>query len=78
MFIQTGGPLVACMLLCPKKMFVDNLGAPWSSGAWGPGPNGPVVNPPLASSKGQSHGGVLIAINSEFESAEVNSLQTDC
>ncbi len=47
MFIQTGGPLVACMLLCPKKMFVDNLGAPWSSGAWGPGPNGPVVNPPL-------------------------------
>ena len=29
-------------------------------------------------SKGQSHGGVLIAVNSEFESAEVNSLQTDC
>ena len=23
------------------------MGAPWSSGAWGPGPNGPVVNPPL-------------------------------
>ena len=29
-------------------------------------------------SKGQSHGGVLIAINSEFDSTEVNSLQTDC
>ena len=30
-------------------------------------------------SKGQSHGGrVLIAINSEFESTEINSLQTDC
>ena len=28
-------------------MFVENLGAPWSSGAWGPGPNGPVVNTPL-------------------------------
>ena len=29
-------------------------------------------------SKGQSHGGVLIAINSEFYSTEINSLQTDC
>ena len=28
-------------------MFAGNLGAPWSSGAWGPGPNGPAVNPPL-------------------------------
>ena len=33
-------------------MFVENLGAPWSSGAWGPGPNGPVVNTPLAGSLG--------------------------
>ena len=49
MFIQTRGPLVACLLndYVLKKMFVENLGAPWSSGAWGPGPNGPVVNPPL-------------------------------
>ena len=23
------------------------MGAPWSSGAWGPGPNGPVVDPIL-------------------------------
>ena len=29
-------------------------------------------------SEGQSHGGVLIAIHSEFESTEINSLQTDC
>ena len=29
-------------------------------------------------STGQSHGSVLIAINSEFDSTEVNSLQTDC
>ena len=36
-------------------MFIDNLGALWSSGpggslelgAWGPGPNGLVVDPPL-------------------------------
>ena len=28
-------------------MFVENLGGPWSSGAWGPGPNGPVVDLPL-------------------------------
>ena len=33
-------------------MFVGNLGAPWSSGAWGLGPNGPVVNPPLAVMRG--------------------------
>ena len=49
MFIQTSGPLAACLLndCVLKKMFVVNLGAPWSPGAWGPGPNGPVVNPPL-------------------------------
>ena len=54
MFIQTRGPLVACLLndYVLKKMFVENLGAPWSSGGGGggggaPGPNGPVVNPPL-------------------------------
>jgi len=29
-------------------------------------------------SKGQSHGGVLIAINNEFESSEITELQTDC
>ena len=29
-------------------------------------------------SNGQSHGDVLIAIDSEFESTEINSLQTDC
>ena len=49
MFIQTSGPLAACLLndCVLKKLFVENLGAPWSSGAWGLGPNGPVVNPPL-------------------------------
>ena len=31
-------------MLCPKKLFVENLGAP---GARGPGPSGPVVDPPL-------------------------------
>ena len=47
MFIQTRGPLAACLLndYVLKKLFVENLGAPWSSGAWGP--NGPVVDPPL-------------------------------
>ena len=29
-------------------------------------------------SKGQSHGAVLIAINSKFENTEINSLKTDC
>ena len=28
-------------------LFVENLGGGWSSGAWDPGPNGPVVDPPL-------------------------------
>ena len=32
-------------------MFVEHLGAPWSSGACDPGPNGPVVNPPLYTKK---------------------------
>ena len=26
---------------------IDNSGSTWSSGAWGPGPNGPIVDPPL-------------------------------
>ena len=45
MFIQSRGPLAACLLndYVLKKLFVENSGAPWSSGAWGPGPNGPVV-----------------------------------
>ena len=49
MFIQIRGPLAACLLndYVLKKLFVENLGALWSSGAWGPGPNGPVVDPPL-------------------------------
>ena len=49
MFIQTRGPLAACLLsdYVLYILFVDNLEEPWSSGAWGPGPNGPVVDPPL-------------------------------
>ena len=38
-------------------MFVENLGAPWSSGAWGPGPNGPVVNTPLYTTHQRGTGG---------------------
>ncbi len=49
MFIQTRGPRVAYLLndYVLYILFVENVGAPWSSGAWGPGPNGPVVDPPL-------------------------------
>ena len=51
MFIQTRGPPAACFLndyvLKNKYNCFKDLGAPWSSGARGPGPNGPVVNPPL-------------------------------
>ena len=50
----------ACSLFAyPKKLFVENLGAPWSSGAWGPGPNGPVVNPPLRNAKDHLNFNVL-------------------
>ena len=31
------------------NLVIEHVGAPWSSGAWGPGPNGPVVDPPLHS-----------------------------
>ena len=43
------GPLAACFLngYVLYILFVENVGAPWSSGAWGPGQNGPVVDPPL-------------------------------
>ena len=36
-----------CLMSMSYNVFTENLGAPWSSGAWGPGPNGPVVDPPL-------------------------------
>ena len=36
-----------CLMIMSYNCFIENLGAPWSSGAWGPGPNGPVVDPPL-------------------------------
>ena len=48
MFIQTRGPFVACLINdYVLYIFFEILGAPWSSGAWGPDPNGPVVDPPL-------------------------------
>ena len=49
MFIQSRGPFVACLIndYVQSMLFVDNLGGPWSSRAWGSGPNGPVVDPPL-------------------------------
>ena len=49
MFIQTRGPLAACLInnYVLKKCLLRMWG-PWSSGAWGPGPNGPVVDPPLS------------------------------
>ena len=39
----------ACsQLIMPYNKIIQNLGAPWSSGPWGPGPIcGPVGNPPL-------------------------------
>ena len=47
MFIQTRGPLADLSDYILKKLFVDNFGDPWSSGAWGPSPNDPVVDPQL-------------------------------
>ena len=43
----TACSLFECLMIMSYTFFFDNVGAPWSSGAWGPGPNGPVVNPPL-------------------------------
>ena len=40
-----------CLMSMPYNGFIENLGAPWSSGARGPGPNGPVVDPPLNGSR---------------------------
>ena len=37
---------VCLMIMSYKFVVVENLVAPWSSGAWDPGPNGPVVDPP--------------------------------
>ena len=44
----TACSLFECLMIMSYTFFFENVGAPWSSGAWGPGPNGPVVNPPLA------------------------------
>ena len=37
-----------CLMIMSYNCFIENFGGPWSSGAWGPGPNGPVVDPPLS------------------------------
>ena len=44
------GPLAACLIINDYVLYilsVENLGGPWSSGPWGPGPNFLVVDPPL-------------------------------
>ena len=46
-------------------LFVENLGAHCSSGAWGSGPNGPVVDPPLRRSEGSARNDEIALVNGE-------------
>ena len=52
MFIQTRGPLVACLIndYVLYILFVEDFGGPLE--LWGLGPNGPVVHPPLLTDGG--------------------------